>query len=179
MAEYIGYIKDYAVDGMLAAIFIVTVIFYYKKSFIRAVLEFVAFFASAVIAKVYSDRVGAFLMRRFSFFSDPYGKEKATLVAIVLLFILISVALEVIIHYIDKGFKLPVIKTANKMLGIVLGILIGIVVVGALAALLKLLELSGINTIIEFVENSRIIKLYFELVRKYYPYISELIKKGV
>lgn len=179
MAEYIGYLKDYAIDGMLAAVFLVTVIVYYKKSFIRAILEFAAFFGAALAAKFFSERVGSFLMEKTDFFSDPHGKEKANLVAIVILFILISVTLEVIIHYIDKGFTLPVIKTANKMLGIALGILIGFVVVGGLAALFKLLELSGIQTVIDIVENSRIIKLYCKLLAKIYPYISELIKKGV
>lgn len=177
--DYMEIVKEYIVDAALLGIFFLNVIVYYRKSFTKAILEFVAFFGASLMAKFYSEPAARFIMRKTSIFSDPYGKEKATLVMIVVLFILISVALNVIIYYADKWFKLPVSRTANKLMGMALGILVGFVITGACVALIKALQLSGYGLLDELAGNSRIIKVYTELLAKYYPYVAELIKKGV
>lgn len=179
LSDYMVYIKEYAVDVFLLLVFFITVIIYYKKSFVRSILEFISFFAAAFIAKMYSEPVANMLVSRFSVFSGEYGYEKANLITIVLLFILISFVLKLIIYYVDKGFKLPILKTANKMMGLVLGFFIGFILVAALVAGIKAVELTGNETIISFTGHSRIMRLFSTVLAKIYPLISELIEKGV
>lgn len=173
------YVKEYIVDAFLVLIFLINVYVYYKKSFVKAVLEFFSFFASAFVARIYSEKVADFVMDNTTLFSGEDGKLKSRLIFVVLLFILTSAVLKAVIYYIDKLFNLPVINTANKMLGLLLGILIGIFVVGLCVALFKVFELSGYEPLIELVEKSRIIKISSGIIAKGYPYIAEYIKKGV
>lgn len=173
------YVNEYIVDGVLLLIFALNVFIYYKKSFVKTVLEFFSFFASAFIAKMVSEKAADYIIENTDLFQGESGKAKATLVLIVVLFIFLSALFKTLIFYIDKALKVPVINSANKMLGLCLGILIGFLVVGAFVALIKMLELSGYEPLIKLADNSRIIKFYIEVLAKCYPHVAELIKKGV
>lgn len=173
------YVNEYIVDAVLLLIFIINVYVYYKKSFVKSVLEFISFFASAFLAKMFSGKAADYIVANTNLFPGESGKEKANLVLIVILFILFSAVFKTLIYYIDKMMKMPVINSANKMLGAALGVVIGFMIVGACVALIKLLELSGYAPLIELADHSRIIKFYIEVIAKCYPYVAELIKKGV
>lgn len=173
------YIKEYIIDAIMVLVFFINVYVYYKKSFVKTVLEFFSFFAAAFVAKIYSEKAADFIMEKTTLFSGEGGKEKANLIIIVLLFILVIAVLKTVIFYIDKLFNLPVINTANKMLGLLLGVVIGVVVVGMCVALVKIFELSGYQPLIDIAENSRIIKLYTGILAEFYPLVAEYIKKGV
>lgn len=173
------YIKDFAVDFFLLVVFVIAVLAYYKKTFTRSVLEFASLFAAAFIAKLYAEPVANILMSKLDIFGGEHGSEKANLVTIVIVFILISVVLKFIINYIDKVFELPLLKKANKLMGLLLGVVIGFILVGAIVAGIKAIELTGNETILSFTEHSRIMKLFTKILAKIYPFISELISKGV
>lgn len=160
-------------------IFALNVFIYYKKSFVRTVLEFISFFISAFVARTYSGIVSDFFVKNTDIFSDKDGEQKSKLIFVALLFILTSAVLKVIIYYIDKFFKLPVINTVNKLFGLILGILIGLFIVVMCIILFKIFELSGYEPLIEMVENSRIIKISGGVIAKCYPVIAEYLKKGV
>ncbi len=171
------YIKEYLIDGILLLIFIFSIIFYYKKGFVRSLLEFLSYFAASFVSGMYSSKAAEFILNKTDFFSGERAEENAELFSAVVLFILISAALKCIIYYIDKFFKLPVIKTANQLLGGVLGALCGVILVLAAVVLIKVFELSGNVRLTECIECSRLMKVSSDIVSKYYQLIIEFVQK--
>ncbi len=172
-------VSGYIIDVVLILIFGINVYIYYKKSFVKTVLEFFSFFAAAFLAKMFSEKAADYIIANTSLFQGDSGKAKATLVLIVVMFILLSALFKTLISYVDKSLKVPIINSANKMLGMCLGVLIGFLVVGACVALIAMLELSGYEPLIKMADSSGIMKFYSEVIVKCYPHVAEIIEKGV
>ena len=90
--------------------------------------------------------------------ADSISKVIATVIGYVLLFILAFIVLTVVIFIVGKLAKLPVLKTVDKVLGLVVGI-----ASGALAVLFVAVVLSAILGVIgqtEVVEASFMLRLF-------------------
>lgn len=69
-----------------------------------------------------------------SFMADPIARAISNILGFVLIFIALLIVLGIITFVLDKICKLPVLKSANKLLGIVLGAVLGLFFAWLLAA---------------------------------------------
>lgn len=90
--------------------------------------------------------------------ADGISKVIATVIGYILLFVLAFVVLTVVIFIVGKIAKLPVIKTADKLLGLVLGAVSGIIAVVFVSAVLG--AILGVSGQSELVEGSFMLRLF-------------------
>lgn len=85
-----------------------------------------------------------------------------TILAIILLFILSKIVVSLLIKLIDVCAKLPFLKQANKSLGFICGILIGVVWLYVILAVISFFSFTKpIAGIVNFIEMSRyVIEMY-------------------
>ena len=172
-------LKIYIIDIVLLLIFIVCVVYYYRKGFVRSILEFCSFFVSALLTKMYSPAAADWLIKNTDFFNGVSAPQaKANLISVIVIFIAASVLLRVIIGLIDKFFTLPVIKTANKALGLLVGAICGFLLVSAVTLFINVLNLTGYAPLETAVANSKIMELDSQLTASLFPAAAELIKGG-
>ncbi len=168
--------KIYIIDIVLALIFILCVGYYYRKGFARSILEFFSFFAAGVITKVYYTDVAAFLVEKTPFFADDsFPEAKARLTALVLLFVGASIVIKLLIGLIDRFFKLPLIKTANKALGLLFGVLCGFLLVTGVCLVIDLVSMTGYEPLVKAIDNSKIMEIDSQIVDAIFPEIKKLI----
>lgn len=169
-------LKVYIIDIVLCLIFILCVGYYYRKGFARSVLEFFSFFAAGVITKIYYSDVAQFLLDNTSFFDgDSFPEEKARMVSLVALFISASILIKFLISLIDRFFKLPLIKTANKALGLLIGVLCGFLLVTGICLVIDLVAMTGYEPLVNAVSNSKVMEIDAQLVDAVFPEIKKLI----
>ncbi len=128
---------EYIIDIILAVIFLALTIKYFTKGFAKTILNFVAFFLSIVLARSVSGAVTDWVFSNTKLFS---GTERyiAKLIITVVCFVVLSFLLNWAVSIINKFFKLPVLKQANKLLGGLLGALCGAIVVIILSFTLQI-----------------------------------------
>ncbi|MBQ5592205.1 MAG: CvpA family protein [Clostridia bacterium] len=151
--------EQYIIDIILAAIFLVPTIKYFTKGFAKTILNFVAFFLSIVLAKGVSGTVTDWVFSNTRLFT---GTERyiAQLVITVLCFVVLSVLLNWAVALVNKFFKIPVLKQANKLLGGLLGALCGLMIVIVLCHLLQFFSHIIYNAqFVNAVESSNIVQL--------------------
>ncbi len=169
-------LKIYIIDIVLCLIFILCVGYYYRKGFARSILEFFSFFAAGVITKIYYSDVAQFLLDNTSFFDgDTFPEQKARMVSLVALFIGASILIKFLISLIDRFFKLPLIKTANKALGLLIGILCGFLLVTGICLVIDLVAMTGYEPIVNAVSNSKVMEIDAQIVDVIFPEIKKLI----
>ncbi len=169
-------LKVYILDIILGLIFLLCVGYYYRKGFARSVMDFFSFFVSGVITKLFYGDVTQFLLEKTEFFNElPDPSYVAKLVSIVGVFIVASIAIKVLINIIDKAFKLPLIKTANKILGLLIGIIMGFLIVTVVCIITDFVASTGYEPVARAVSNSYIIELDSKIVDMIFPEISKLI----
>ncbi len=119
---------DYIIDIILAAIIIVMAVKYFRKGFAKTILSFVAFFMSIVLSRSFSGAVTDWIFSNTKLFA---GMERyiAKLIITVLCFVVFSALLNWAVLLINRVFKVPVLKQANKILGGCLGALCGGIIV--------------------------------------------------
>jgi uncharacterized membrane protein required for colicin V production len=152
-------LEQYIIDIILAAIFLVPTIKYFTKGFAKTILNFVAFFLSIVLAKSVSGTVTDWVFSNTRLFT---GTERyiAQLIITVLCFVILSVLLNWAVALVNKFFKIPVLKQANKLLGGILGALCGLMVVIVLCHLLQFFSHIIYNAqFVNAVESSNIVQL--------------------
>ncbi len=112
--------EKYIIDIILAAIFILITVKYFTKGFAKTILNFVAFFLSIVLSRSVSGSVTDWVFSNTKLFA---GTERyiAKLIITVLCFVVLSALLNWAVSLINKIFKIPVLKQANKLLGGLLG----------------------------------------------------------
>ncbi len=97
---------------------------------------------------------GGNLKQRFvDYVSTPIVNGTITVVAVVALFFGSLIILKLTTFILDKVFNLPVLKTANKLFGFLLGILLAGVRVYLFALLVKLILPFGQSVGVEFLKN--------------------------
>ncbi len=170
------FLKIYILDIVLALIFILCVGYYYRKGFARSVMEFFSFFAAGVVTRLFYGEVASFLLEKTTFFNEtPAPDYIARLVAIVGVFVVASIAIKFLIKAIDKVFKLPLIKTANKALGLLIGVLCGFLYVTVICMVADFVSAAGNEAVQTAVSNSYIMEIDSKLVDMIFPEISKLI----
>ena len=149
---------DYIIDIILALIFALITYKYYKKGFVRTVLSFAAFFVSIILAKTLSGNVSQWVFSNTKLFAG-LDRYIAKLIIFVIVFIVVSCLIKWIISLVDKFFKLPVLKQANKLLGGILGAGCGIIVVIVLCVCLQVSSHVVYNSkYINAVDSSKIVQ---------------------
>lgn len=128
---------EYIIDIILAVIFLALTIKYFTKGFAKTILNFAAFFLSIVLSKSLSGAVTDWVFSNTKLFA---GTERyiANLIITVLCFVVLSFLLNWVVSIINRFFKLPVLKQANKILGGLLGALCGGIVVVILCFTLQI-----------------------------------------
>ncbi|MBR6531847.1 MAG: CvpA family protein [Clostridia bacterium] len=151
--------EQYIIDIILAAIFLALTIKYFTKGFAKTILNFVAFFLSVVLARSVSGSVTDWVFSNTKLFT---GTERyiANLIITVLCFVVLSVLLNWAVSLVNKFFKIPVLKQANKLLGGLLGALCGLMVVYVACYAMQFLSHIIYNAqFVNAVENSTIVQL--------------------
>lgn len=172
------YIKIYILDIVLVLIFVFNAVYYYKKGFVRSLLEFISFFASGIVARVFSPVVSDYLIKNTNFFTEN-REYKIELLTIILMFVLASAVFKVIINTVDRFFGLPVLRTVNKFFGLILGALTGILIVMVFTLGFKIAALSDNETVKVVVSNSKVMSAMSDLLAKIFPAIAGYIQGGL
>lgn len=89
----------------------------------------------------------------------PVLTSALTAICFIALAVILSVLLRWLAGVISKLFKLPVVGTANKLLGAALGIIKGVLVIVLFCTVLELLFAGGDGELAEAVNGSRVIAL--------------------
>ncbi len=169
-------LKIYILDIVLGLIFALSVVYYYRKGFARSVLEFFSFFAAAITTRLFYDDFAKFILEKTTFFqNDAFPQQKAKIVSIILLFIAATILIKYLIKVIDKLFKLPLVKTANKALGLVIGVICGFLIVTAVCLVMNVLVMTDNELVVNAVNNSKIMEIDSQLVDLIFPEISKMI----
>jgi uncharacterized membrane protein required for colicin V production len=151
--------NDYIVDLILAVIFVFITVAYYKRGFVKTILNFASFFIAIILAKTLSGKVTDWMFSNTKLFA---GMERyiAKLIVFVLGFIILSILLKWIISLINKVFKLPVLKQANKILGGVLGACCGAIAIIVLCVCLQISSHVVYNSkYVNAVDSSKIVQI--------------------
>lgn len=149
---------EYIVDIILAAIFLALTVKYFIRGFAKTILNCAAFFLSIILSKVVSSSVTDWVFSNTRLFS---GMERyiANLIITVICFVALSVLLNWAVFLVNKFFKIPVLKQANKLLGGLLGALCGGIVVIILCFVLQVSSHVVYNAqFVNAVENSVIVQ---------------------
>ena len=77
--------------------------------------------------------------RLIDYIADPVVNALVTVAAVALLFFGSLILLKITAYVLDKACRLPVLKTANKLLGLLLGILLALVRIYLFCVLVRLL----------------------------------------
>ncbi|PKM62812.1 MAG: hypothetical protein CVU97_03485 [Firmicutes bacterium HGW-Firmicutes-21] len=77
--------------------------------------------------------------RLIDYLAEPEVNTVVTVAAVALLFFGSLILLKIATYVLDKVFTLPVLKTANKLLGVLLGVLLAIVRIYLFCIIIKLL----------------------------------------
>lgn len=96
----------------------------------------------------------------------------SSVIAFILVFIVSIIAIKIIIVLIDAIFKLPVIGTINKILGIILGLLKGILFVFVFCLIVSFVVMTGINSKEPLITNEIILQTYILKLFYYNNFIS-------
>ena len=97
------------------------------------------------------------------------------MVSLVALFIGASILIKFLISLIDRFFKLPLIKTANKALGLLIGILCGFLLVTGICLVIDLVAMTGYEPLVNAVSNSKVMEIDAQIVDVIFPEIKKLI----
>lgn len=129
--------EKYIVDIALLLIFIAFTVTYSARGFAKTVLRFVSFVASIVLSKVFAAPATDWVLSNTKFLSG-IERHLAQMIVTVLMFLLLIVVLRWVTTLINKLFKIPVLKQANKILGGVFGAVNGLIVVIILSVCLQI-----------------------------------------
>lgn len=169
-------LKIYIIDIVLCLIFALCVGYYYRKGFARSILEFFSFFAATVVTKVYYGDFAKFIIENTSLFEDDaFSQQKIRLVSLIVLFVGASIVIKLLISFIDRFFKLPLIKTANKAMGLLIGVLIGFLIITAICLVIDFVAMTGYEPLIKAISNSKIMEIDAQIVDAFFPEIKKLI----
>ncbi|MBQ7549561.1 MAG: CvpA family protein [Clostridia bacterium] len=128
--------EEYIVDIILAVVFAAVTAIYFFKGIVKTVLGFASFLIAGFLARHLNGAATDWIISNTNLLSGMEHKT-AGLTVLAVSFIVFWIVLRLIILLIDKLFKLPVLKQANKILGGVFGALCGAMVVMLLCVCLR------------------------------------------
>lgn len=149
---------EYIIDIILAGIFLVMTGIYFRRGFAKTILKFISFFLSIVLSRAVSGTVMDWVLENTSLFT---GTERyiTKLIITVITFVIVSAALNALVVLVNKFFKIPVLKQANKLLGGLLGALCGGIIVIVLCFAFQITSHVMYKTdFAQAVENSKIVQ---------------------
>ncbi len=150
--------EQYIVDIILAAIFVAFTAVFFARGFAKTVLSSLTFIGAIICSKIFAADATEWILKNTKFFADT-EVHIAKLIITVGLFFAFLIILKIVVELIDKLFKIPVLKQANKLLGGVLGAVCGAIVVFILAICLQITSHMVYNAkYLDAVENSVIVQ---------------------
>lgn len=100
----------------------------------------------------------------------PVATGALTVISFIVLFILLSILFGILTELIAKVFKLPLIKSANRLLGALFGVGKGLLLIILLASVFEFLFANGNGEMAEAVNSSKVMGL----LENINPFISSL-----
>lgn len=129
-------------DVIVLAVLVICMIIYTKRGFVKSLLNFIGFFVALICAYLAIPVLSSALEKPIQNAFDAYDGSGGSLsdllsmpittriisdvAAFTILFVLFTVAVKLGAMLIDRLFRLPVLKQANKLLGFILGLVIGL-----------------------------------------------------
>lgn len=129
-------------DIIVLAVLVISIVIYTKRGFVKSLLNFIGFFvaliAAYVIAPLLSPSLEAPIHQALSSYDGSDGSLSemlqmditsgiiANVLSFAILFVVLSLAVMIATWIIDRIFRLPILKQANKLLGLALGVIIGV-----------------------------------------------------
>lgn len=147
------------IDILLAVTFFGIVFVHYRRGFVRSVLTCARMAVSSLVTFVVAPTVAEWLADQQE---NPVMAVPMYLVSYALLFVLSFVAMTLLIWFVSKWVRrIPIIKHCDKILGIVLGVITGLVAVSVISCMLYLiLRLAGAD---EVLDQSLAFKIWLRL----------------
>jgi len=126
-------------DIIMAAILIFSVISGLRRGFIRSLVDFAGGIVALVCAVKYSADFAGWMLKFLGNSSPKWLREPiaSKMLAVVILFILFEVLIQLVASLLNFIFRLPVLKQINALLGGIFGFCKGAVIVLLLCAVLR------------------------------------------
>lgn len=150
---------EYIVDIALIAIFVAVTFIYYKRGFAKTVLKAASLVLSVILTIAFSEKMTGWVFSNTKLFA---GTERyiAKLIISVVMFIVLYFVLRWISDIINKVFKLPVLKQANKLFGAILGACCAIIIVAVISVTLQISSHVVYNAnYVSAIDHSHIVQL--------------------
>ncbi|MDD6276303.1 MAG: CvpA family protein [Clostridia bacterium] len=150
---------EYIVDVALIAIFVAVTFIYYKRGFAKTVLKAASLLLSVILTLAFADKATGWIFSNTKLFA---GTERyiAKLIVSVVMFVLLYFVLKWLANVINRVFKLPVLKQANKLLGAILGACCAMVIVSVISVALQVSSHVVYNAnYVSAIDNSNIVQL--------------------
>lgn len=127
---------DFIVDIVLVILFATVTFVCYKRGFVRSIMSIISLVLSLVVSRFISGAVITWIAANTLLFQ---GIEPAVahLIMYIILFAVFRMLMSAVCWLICRFFELPVLKQVNKLLGVVLGMLSGLVCVAILSMCLQ------------------------------------------
>ncbi len=121
------------IDVVLVAIFVLTIVRFYRKGFVKSLFSLCKVFVSIIAALILTPWVGNIINNK--------------ILAFILIFILTMIACGALSFALDKLFKLPLLREINKLFGLALGAVCGFIyMMVSLPLITLILNLISLNT---------------------------------
>lgn len=149
---------NYIIDIILSVIFVAVTVKYFVKGFAKTVLDFAAVIISVILTGALSGKICSWLSVNTSLLKGG-SLFVSKLLIFVLCFAFFYVVLKWLVSLINKIFKVPVLKQANKLLGGLLGAVCGLMIVGVISVALQIsAHVVYKSDFSRLVENSQIVQ---------------------
>lgn len=158
------------IDALLLALFAFTVIKNWHGGFMRAVLGMgrliISFLAALGLGSVSAEL----------WVSDTDGIA-VPIIGFIIVFVVTFIAITVVMFLVSK-IKLPVITKADKLLGLLLGIVLGAIYVSLISttvySVIELLDTLGNETAMSVYTDSRVFRFVYDL--KIFEFVRSILK---
>lgn len=151
--------ENYVIDIILLIAFIAITVRYFVKGFAKIILDFGAVIVAVIATGAFAGKIGDWLASNTSLFSggNIYVSKLLTFVFCFAFFFAVFKWAAILIN---KIFKIPVLKQANKLLGGLLGAVCAVLVISIASVVLQISAHVVYNDNYKaLVGNSRIVQL--------------------
>lgn len=155
-------------DIVLVALFGFMVLRGLIRGFLKTVLSFGRLMITVILTVLLGGRFSGWIGNTF-FPDHAMSSVLAAVIGYVLLFIIIYIALTVVIHLVGIITKLPLLRTGDRILGLLVGAVSGLLAVALVSSVLYLiLYLSGDlsayenSTVFKFVKDMNVFGFIFD-----------------
>ena len=127
------------IDWITVTIILFFIIWGYKTGIINAVFYTIAIYIAILFSGLFAGRLLNIVWN--SLHNDINNKSLSTIIGYIVIFIIIILISKILISLIKKTFNFSTIRLLDKLGGIILGIVAGSMICGAIITILSLIHI--------------------------------------